>query len=277
MTVSSGSSPSPGGADPVARTGAGIHPAAFVSPLARLGPDVSVGANTLIGPDVTIGEGTSIGANCLIEGWTEIGRQNRIFHCVVIGSEPQDFKYGGEQTFVRIGDGNAIREFSTVHRATGEGNQTVIGSHNYLMAYVHVAHNCTVGNHTVLSNAVNMAGHVLIEDHAAVSGLSVIHQFVRIGSYSYTGGGSRVPMDICPYIKVAGNPPVVSGLNTVGLQRAGFSDEAIATLKKAYRLLFRSDLNVAQALQQIRNELPLTEEIKHLVEFVESSERGIRL
>ena len=258
-------------------TQSGVHPTAFVDPRAELGTGVSIGPNTLVGPDVVIGDKTSVGANCLIEGWTEIGRENRIFHCVVIGSEPQDFKYGGEKAFVRIGDRNAVREFATIHRATGEGNQTLVGDDNYIMAYAHIAHNCTVGNHTVLSNAVNMAGHVKIDDHAVVSGLSVIHQFVRIGAYSYTGGGSRVAMDVVPYIKVAGNPPVVNGLNTVGLQRNGFSPESIAVLKKAYRLLFRSQLNVAQAVERIRQELPPTDEIKYLIDFIESSERGIRL
>jgi len=254
-----------------------IHPAAFVDTRAELGTGVSIGPNTLVGPDVVIGDGTSVGANCLIEGWTEIGRENRIFHCVVIGSEPQDFKYGGEKAFVRIGDRNAIREFATIHRATGEGNQTLVGDGNYIMAYAHIAHNCTVGNRTVLSNGVNMAGHVTIQDHAVVSGLTVIHQFVRIGAFSYTGGGSRVAMDVIPYIKLAGNPPVVNGLNTVGLQRNGFSSESIAVLKKAYRLLFRSELNVAQAVERIRQELPPTDEIKYLIDFIESSERGIRL
>lgn len=255
----------------------GIHPAAYVDPRAILGAGVNVGPNTIIGPNVVIGEGTTVGANCLLEGWTEIGAHNRIFHCVVIGSEPQDVKYAGEKTFVRIGDRNTIREFATVHRATGEGSRTVIGDDNFLMAYVHVAHNCTVGNHTVLANAVNMAGHVVIEDHAAVSGLSVIHQFVRMGSYSYTGGGSRVAMDICPYVKAAGNPPVVNGLNTVGLQRAGFSEEAVSLLKQAYRLIFRSNLNVGKAVEEIRRELPQTDEIRHLVDFIEKSDRGIRL
>lgn len=255
----------------------GIHPAAFVDPGARLGSGVSIGPNTVVGPDVAIGEGTSIGANCLIEGWTEIGRDNRIFHCAVIGTEPQDVKYGGERAFVSIGDRNTIREFATVHRATGRDNRTVVGDDNYIMAYAHIAHNCTVGNNTVLANGVNMAGHVTVGDHAAVSGLTVIHQFVRVGAYSYTGGGSRVAMDIVPYIKVAGNPPVVNGLNSVGLQRKGFSPESIAVLKKAYRLLFRSDLNVGQAVERIRQELPPTKEIKFLLDFIESSERGIRL
>jgi UDP-N-acetylglucosamine acyltransferase len=266
-----------GGSSRGSGTTSGVHPAAFVDPGAELGTGVTIGPNTLVGPDVTIGDGTSVGANCLIEGWTEIGRENRIFHCVVIGSEPQDFKYGGERAFVRIGDRNTIREFVTVHRPTGEGNETLVGNENYIMAYAHIAHNCIVGNHTVLANAVNMAGHVTIEDHAAVSGLSVIHQFVRIGAYSYTGGGSRVAMDIVPYIKVAGNPPVVNGLNTVGLQRNGFSAESIAVLKKAYRLLFRSELNVAQAVEQIKRDLPPIDAVKYLIDFIESSERGIRL
>jgi UDP-N-acetylglucosamine acyltransferase len=271
------SPPGPASPDPAWEPRSLIHPSAFVDPRALIGSGVSVGPNTVIGPDVTIGDGTTIGANCLIEGWTEIGERNRIFHCVVIGAEPQDLKYEGEKTFVRVGDGNIVREFSTIHRATGEGAATEVGDGNFLMAYVHVAHNCRVGNHTVLANAVNMAGHVTIEDHAAVSGLTVVHQFVRVGAYSYTGGGSRVAMDVVPYIKLAGNPPVVNGLNTVGLQRAGFSDEAIGVLKSAYRLLFRSDLNVGQAVQRIKQELPQTVEIKHLVDFIESSERGIRL
>jgi UDP-N-acetylglucosamine acyltransferase len=254
-----------------------IHDGALVDPGARIGKGVSVGPNTVIGPDVVIGDGTSIGANCQIEGWTTIGSRCRIFNCVVIGAEPQDFKYDGEQTFVRIGDANTIREFVTIHRATGEGNETAVGNDNYIMAYAHIAHNCTIGSHTVLSNAVNMGGHVTIEDYAGISGLSVVHQFVRVGCYSYTGGGSRVPMDIVPYIRVAGNPPVVNGLNTVGLQRRGFSQETIGILKRAYRLLFRSDLNVSGAVERIKSDLPQIPEIKHLVEFIESSERGIRL
>ncbi len=255
----------------------GIHSAAFVDPAARIGRGVSIGPNTIVGPYVAIGDDTVIGANCLLDGWTTIGSQCRIGHCVVIGVEPQDLKFGGERSYVKIGDRNTIREFATIHRATGEDSETVVGSGNYIMAYVHIAHNCTVGDSTVLSNAVNMAGHVTIESHAAVSGLSVIHQFVRIGEHSYTGGGSRVPMDIIPYIKVAGNPPVVNGLNSVGLQRHGFSPEAIKVLKEAYKLLFRSNLNVTQAVEQIKSDLPQTPEIRHLVDFIEKSVRGIRL
>jgi UDP-N-acetylglucosamine acyltransferase len=258
-------------------TETGIHPASFVDPGARIGSGVTIGPNTIVGPNVAIGDNTSVGASCLIEGWTEIGKRCRIHHCVVIGSEPQDVKYSGERTFVRIGDSNTIREFATIHRATGEDEQTVVGNDNFIMAYAHIAHNCTVGNGTTLANAVNMAGHVTIEDYAAVSGLTVVHQFVRVGTCSYTGGGSRIPMDIVPYIKVAGNPPVVNGLNTVGLKRRGFSPEAIRTVKQAYKLLFRSDLNVSQAVERIKSDLPMIPEIAHLVKFIETSDRGIRL
>jgi UDP-N-acetylglucosamine acyltransferase len=256
---------------------AAIHPSALVDAKTEIGSGVTIGPNTLVGPDVVIGDDTWIGANCLLEGWTNIGSRCRICHCSVIGSEPQDLKYGGEKTHVRIGDGNTIREFTTVHRATGEGHETVIGDNNFIMAYAHIAHNCVVGNSTVLANAVNMGGHVTIEDHASVSGLTVIHQFVRVGKHSYTGGGSRIPMDIVPFIKVAGNPPVVNGLNTVGLQRHGFPAETLRVLKQAYRLIFRSNLNVSQALEQIRSDLPGIPEILYLTEFIEKSERGIRL
>jgi UDP-N-acetylglucosamine acyltransferase len=178
---------------------------------------------------------------------------------------------------VRIGNSNILREYATVHRATGEGEATVVGDNNFIMAYVHIAHNCVVGSNTILANGVNMAGHVTIEDNAAISGLCVVHQFVRIGSYSYTGGGSRIPMDIVPFIKVAGNPALVNGLNSVGLKRNGFKAETISTLKRAYRLLFRSNLNVTQSLQKMRSELPMIDEVKHLIEFIEGSERGIQL
>ncbi|MGD8628138.1 MAG: acyl-ACP--UDP-N-acetylglucosamine O-acyltransferase [bacterium] len=257
--------------------GAGIHPAAFVDPAAEIGPGVSIGPGSIVGPNVKIGKDTAVGANCLIDGWTEIGSSCRLGHGVVIGTEPQDLKFRNEKTFVRIGDGNTIREYATVHRATGEGEATVVGDNNFIMAYVHIAHNCVVGSNTVLANGVNMAGHVTIEDYAAISGLCVVHQFVRVGSYSYTGGGSRIPMDIVPFIKVAGNPPLVNGLNSVGLKRNGFKPDTIATLKRAYRLLFRSNLNVTQSLEKMKSELPMIDEVKHLIEFIEGSERGIQL
>jgi UDP-N-acetylglucosamine acyltransferase len=261
----------------VESSGPGIHPRAIVDPGAELGEGVRIGPHTMVGPDVRIGNDTSIGGNALIEGRTTIGTGNRIGHCAVIGAEPQDLKYGNEKSAVRIGDHNVIREFVTIHRATGEGEETVVGDGNMIMAYAHIAHNCVIGSEVVLANAVNMGGHVTIEDRAGISGLTVIHQFVRIGTLSYTGGGSRVPMDVVPFIRLAGNPPVVSGLNNVGLQRNGVSPESIKVLKQAYRLLFRSDLNVSQAVERLKSDLPQTPEVKHLVEFIQSSERGVRL
>ena len=259
------------------RRASAIHPRAMVDPGAQIASGVEVGPNTIIGPDVVVSEGTRIGANCLIEGWTSIGKQCRIFHSAVLGVEPQDVKYGGERAFVRIGDGNIIREFVTVHRATGEGKETRIGDRNFIMAHAHVAHNCTVGNGTVIANTVNMAGHVTIEDFANVSGGTVIHQFVRIGKYSYIGGGVRIPMDIAPYVMVAGYPARVNGLNAVGLKRHGFSAGTRQTLKEAYGLIFRSNLNVSQAVERIRQEVELLPEVLYLIEFIERSERGITL
>ena len=254
-----------------------IHPTAMVDPSAEIGEGVEIGPNTIVGPHVCLGENTRVGANCLIEGWTTIGRRCRIFHAAVIGSEPQDVKYRGERTYVKIGDGNIIREFVTIHRATGEDKETRIGDRCFIMAYAHVAHNCTLGSNVVLANSVNMAGHVLIEDFATIGGVTPIHQFVRIGKYAFIGGGSRIPMDIVPYVKVAGNPARVSGLNAVGLQRHGFSEETRQILKQAYKMIFRSRLNVSQALERIKTEIKPIPEIQHLVDFIESSERGITL
>jgi UDP-N-acetylglucosamine acyltransferase len=255
----------------------GIHRTAIVDPGAAIGRDVEVGPNSIIGAQVTVGEGTRIGANCLLEGRTTIGKRCRVFHSAVIGSEPQDFKYGGEETSVAIGDGTTIREFVTIHRATGEGKETRIGSSCFIMAYAHVAHNCTLGDGVILANAVNMAGHVTLHDYAGVSGGTVIHQFVRFGKYCYVGGGSRIPMDIAPYVMVAGYPARVSGLNTVGLQRHGFSAETIHVLKLAYKLIFRSNLNVTQAMERVKSEVQPIPEVEYLIQFVESSQRGITL
>lgn len=254
-----------------------IHSSALVDPKAEIGGGVEIGPNTIVGPHVSLGEGTRVGANCLLDGWTSIGKRCRIFHAAVIGAEPQDTKYQGEETYVRIGDGNIIREFATVHRATGEGKETRIGDTCFIMAYAHVAHNCTVGSSVVLANSVNMAGHVTIEDFATIGGVTPIHQFVRIGKYAFIGGGSRIPMDIVPYVKVAGNPARVSSLNSVGLQRHGFSAETRQILKQAYKLIFRSRLNVTQAIERIKSEVKPVPEIQHLVDFIESSERGITL
>lgn len=254
-----------------------IHPTAVVDPRAELGEGVSIGPYTVIGPDVKIGTRTSVGSHCVIEGWTEIGEECKITHSICLGQEPQDVKYSGEETYVRIGSRNLIREFTSIHRATGEGNETRLGDDNFIMAYVHVAHNCIVGSSTVIASFTALAGHVEVEDFARISGVIPIHQFVRIGTHAMVGGGSRVPKDVLPYVKVAGNPLRVVGLNTIGLQRAGFDAETIKVLREAYRIIFRSDHNVTQAVEKIKSELPPIPEIKHLVEFIESSERGITI
>lgn len=254
-----------------------IHPTAVVDPAAQIGQGVTIGPYTVIGPDVKIGSGTVVGSHCVFEGWTEIGQDCKITHSVCLGQEPQDVKYKGEETYVRIGSRNLIREFTTVHRATGEGEETRVGDDNFIMAYVHIAHNCIVGSGTVISNLTAMAGHVTVEDYARISGVIPIHQFVRIGTHSIVGGGSRVPKDVLPYIKVAGTPLRVSGLNTIGLQRAGFDPETVKVLREAYRLIYRSNLNVSQAVERIKAEVAPIPEIQHLVEFIEASDRGITI
>lgn len=247
---------------------------AIVSSKAELGEGVSVGPFTIIGDHVKIGDNTVIGPNCWID-WAEIGESNQIFQGVVIGNPPQDIKYEGRESVCRIGDGNIIREYVTIHRASGSEGETRIGNRNYLMAYSHVAHNCWIGNLVILANAANLAGYVKIEDGAVVSGLVPVHQFVRIGCYSIVGGGYRVPKDIVPYALAGGYPIKVYGLNIVGLRRHNFSPEVRQILKVAYRYLFRSSLNTTQALSKIKNELPPLQEVKHLVEFIETSQRGI--
>jgi len=252
-----------------------IHPTAVVDPRARLGHNVKIGPHAVIGPDVVIGPDCVIGSSVLIDGRTTIGRGNRFFHGSAVGSEPQDKKYRGEVSYVEIGDNNDFREFSTVHLATGEGDATRIGSGNLLMAYVHIAHNCHIHDNTVIANAVNLAGHVEVASHAIIGGLTPVHQFVRIGAFSFVGGGSRLPQDVPPFIKVAGNPVEVAGLNSIGMKRNGFTDVELLNLRRAYRLLYRSGLNVTQALEKIATDCTLDRRIEDLMAFIRRSERGI--
>lgn len=253
-----------------------IHATAVIGPDVELGTNVSVGPYAVIQGPVKIGDGCQIGPHALIEGQTTIGANCRIFKGAAIGGEPQDLKYKNESTHVEIGERTTIREFVTVNLATGEGNATRIGHDNLLMAYVHIAHNCVLGNNVILANAVNLAGHVTIEDFAIVGGMTPIHQFVHVGAHCMIGGASRVSKDILPYIKVAGNPLEMSGLNSIGLQRRGFAPESIRQLKQAYKLLFRSDLNVSQAVTRIKEVIPDPgAELNHLLTFIEKSERGI--
>ncbi len=252
-----------------------IHATAVVEPGAQLGVGVEVGPYAVIGSHVVIGDRTTVGPHAVIDGWTAIGDDCQIHASVVLGTEPQDLKFAGGQSFVEIGNNNIIREFVTINRATGEDELTVVGDHNLIMAYVHIAHNCVIGSHVILANAVNLAGHVEIDDFAIVGGVTCVHQFVRIGSHAFVGGGSRVPQDVPPYIRCAGNPMRVGGLNSVGLKRRDFSPAVLSGLKRAYRLVYRADLNVSQALARIRADGQLPAEVGAFVEFIAGSERGI--
>lgn len=255
-----------------------IHPSAVIQQGAELDNDVEIGPGVFIGSHVRIGRGTRVGPNAVIDGWTEIGQDNQIFHLASVGGIPQDLKYKGEETWLKIGDRNIIREFATLHPGTVTGdNETTVGNGNLFMAYSHVAHDCHIGNGVVMANGATLAGHVRVDDFAILGGLCAIHQFVRIGAHAMIGGGTMVSQDIPPYTIVTGDRKDVRlrGLNQVGLTRRGFSEENIATLKKAYRILALSKLRLADALDRIRQELPQTEEVKHLVSFIEQSQRGI--
>jgi UDP-N-acetylglucosamine acyltransferase len=255
--------------------GAEIHPTAVVDERAKLGHDVVIGPHAVIGPEVEIGPGCRIGSSVCIDGHTILGRNNQVFHGAAIGLPPQDLKYRGETSWVEIGDDNVIREYVTIHLATGEDEKTRVGSGNMLMAYVHIAHNCHIHDHTILANAVNLAGHVEVEDWAIIGGMTPVHQFVRIGRHAFVGGGSRLPQDVPPFVKVAGNPVAVAGINAVGLKRRGYDDEDVLNIKDAYRLLYRSGLNVSQALERLATDCRLTPSLEDLMAFIRRSERGI--
>jgi UDP-N-acetylglucosamine acyltransferase len=252
----------------------GLSDTSRVHPGARIGQGVTIGPFSIIGEHAVIGDGTTIGSHVVIDGWTEIGVENRIHHFAVLGAPPQDLKFEGGRTCLRIGDRNTIREFATLNRATGEDEETRIGDGNLIMTYVHVAHNCVIGNNVILANAVQLAGHVEIEDYAIVGGGTVVHQFVRIGAHSMIGGGSRIPKDVPPYFLGAGNDFRIAGLNRVGLDRRGFSETAKRALLEAHRFLYRSALNRSQAIERIRSEVEDCPEVAHLVRFLEGSQRG---
>ena len=254
-----------------------VHAAAVIHDDADLAPDVTVGPGAVVGPGVRIGAGTTIGSNVLIERDTTIGQDCRIHHGAVLGSDPQDLKFEGETARLEVGDRTTIREYATLNRGTRASGRTVIGSDCLLMAYVHVAHDCHLGDRVILSNAVNMGGHVTIGDWAIVGGLTPLHQFVRIGDHAFVGGASRVAKDVAPYVRAAGNPLEMAGLNSVGLRRRGFSEEVRRELKRAYRLFFASGYNVSQAIDRARSELEMTPEVERFVAFFETSERGVSL
>lgn len=252
-----------------------VHPSAIVDADAQLGQGVVVGPWAIVGPGVEVGDGTEIGARVLIERDTVVGEDCRLFTGAVLGTDPQDLKYQGEPTVLEVGDRTVIREYATLNRGTTASGRTAVGSDCLIMAYAHVAHDCELGNHVILANAVNMAGHVLIEDWVIVGGITPIHQFVRIGAHAFVGGGSRVSQDVPPYCRAAGNPPSLFGLNSVGLERRGFTEEVRGALKKTYRILFQAKLNVAQAVARVESEVPPLPEVLHLLSFVRDSERGV--
>lgn len=252
-----------------------IHATAIVHPSAELATDVVVGPYCVIGADVRIDSGTRLGAHVVIDGHTTIGRDNTILHGAVLGAPPQDLKFRGETTFLRIGNGNTIREYATLNLATIAGETTLVGDRCLVMAYVHVAHNCRIGNDVILANAVNLAGHVEVQDHAIIGGVTPVHQFVRIGRHAIVGGGSRVPKDVPPFVRAAGNPLRLAGLNSVGLERRGFDATRCANLKRAYRILFRSETTIAAALERLRSEFAADDDVATLVQFFETSQRGV--
>ncbi len=250
-----------------------IHATAVIHPSAKLGEGVQVGPYAVIGAHSQVGDGTSIGSHAVIEPFTSIGRDCQIFPHAVIGGVPQDLKYAGEESITLVGDRNVIREFVTVNRATGEGEVTRIGDDNLLMAYVHVAHNCIVGSGVVLANNVTLAGHVEIQDFATVGGLVGIHQFCRVGAMAMVGAMTRIVQDVPPYMTVEGSPAKAFGPNTIGLRRRGLSLETRNAIKQAYRLLYRSGLNLTQALAEMET-LAHLPEIRHLMAFARATERG---
>ena len=253
-----------------------VHPTAIVHPKATLGSGVSVGPYAIIQEHVTIGARTKIGAHCLIEGHTTIGEDCEFFTGAVIGSIPQDLKYQGEESVLRIGDRNKVREYVTINPGTaGGGGKTVIGSDCLLMAYSHVAHDCLIGSRVVMANSAALAGHILVEDRAVIGGLVGIHQFVRVGELAFIGGCSRVVQDIPPYATCVGYPAKVFGLNSEGLRRAGTSSDAKLRLHHAFRILFHSKLSMSHAVKQVAQDADHCPELRHLLTFIRQSKRGV--
>jgi UDP-N-acetylglucosamine acyltransferase len=252
----------------------GIHPSALIHPSAALAQGVEVGPFAVVGPNVSLGAGTKVGPHAVIE-CTRLGRRCVVGAGAILGAAPQDTKYRGTETTLEVGDDTVIREYATLHRGTEARGRTSVGAHCFLMTYVHVAHDCVIEDHVTIANMVQLAGHVHIESHATISGLCPVHQFVRIGTYAYVGGGSRVPQDVPPYTTAVGNPLKLYGINSVGLTRAGFSSDLRLELKRAYRLLFNSDLSTSEAARQLKEGSGASPEVQHLAQFLSRTERGV--
>lgn len=255
----------------------GIHPTAIIEEGALLDDDVSVGPYCVVGGGVRLGKSVRLVSHVFVEGNTEIGEDCTVHPFATIGLPPQDVKYKGEPTRVKIGRGNVIREYVSIHRASvGGDGETTIGDGNFLMAYVHVAHDCKLGSGIIIANTVGLSGHVQIEDHAVIGGMVGVHQFARIGAYAMVGGYSRIAQDIPPFMMASGaDRAKLYGVNAVGLKRHGFSEETVNELKSAHKMLFREKLSLQEAIKKVQAELPYTDEIGHLIEFIQKNKRGI--
>ena len=252
-----------------------IHPTAVIQEGARIGEGCRIGPYCVIGPNVILGIGCELHSHVVIDGHTEIGSENTFYPFASIGLRTQDLKWGGGTTWTRVGSNNTFREYVTVHSATADGDATVIGSHNNLLAYTHVAHDCQLGDHIIMSNVGTLAGHVIVEDRAIVGGLAAVHQFCRIGTMSIIGGCSKVVQDVPPYMMVDGNPAATRTLNKEGLKRNGVNEDTQKSMRQAYRILFRSEQTFTNAVKQVRADVATSPELEHLLAFIESSERGI--
>ena len=252
-----------------------IHPTAVIQEGARIGEGCRIGPYCVIGPNVILGTGCELHSHVVIDGHTEIGSENTFYPFASIGLRTQDLKWDGGTTWTRVGSNNTFREYVTVHSATADGDATVIGSHNNLLAYTHVAHDCQLGDHIIMSNVGTLAGHVIVEDRAIVGGLAAVHQFCRIGTMSIIGGCSKVVQDVPPYVMVDGNPAATRTLNKEGLKRNGVDEDTQKSMRQAYRILFRSEQTFTNAVKQVRADLATSPELEHLLAFIESSERGI--
>lgn len=252
-----------------------VHPSAIISDGAVLGANVQVGPGVIVGDQCEVGDGCILEARSVLERNVRLAPNVRVGIGSVLGGDPQDLKYQGEETWVEVGEGTRIREYSTINRGTSQSYKTTVGRNCFIMSYVHLAHDCHLGDGVIISNGTQLAGHVTIEDRAIISGLVAVHQFVKIGKHSFVGGCSRVAKDVPPFLKAVGNPVKLYGLNSVGLQRSGFDEGVIRELKRAYRLFFRSELNVTQARERARTELAGSPEVDHFLSFLEDSDRGI--
>jgi UDP-N-acetylglucosamine acyltransferase len=252
-----------------------IHPTAIVHRGARLAADAEVGPYSVIGEHVEVGEGSTIGAHVVLDGHTRIGRNNRIWHFASIGAPPQDKKYAGEPTAVEIGDGNTIREYVTINRGTqNDAKVTRVGNNNWIMAYVHFAHDCQIGSNTIFANSCQLAGHVWVGDWAIFGATTLVHQFVHVGAHSFTGMGTYLAQDLPPYVKAAGNMAKPYGINSEGLRRRGFSADAIAGLKRAYRTLYRSGLSLEEAKRELQAQAAGCAPVDLFLDFLNHSKRG---